>query len=52
MKEKLEESNQNAAWKNKRIENMRRMVSYREHKLPEKNDREESRVDICKGNFI
>ena len=38
--------------KNKRIENMRRMVSYREHKLPEKNDREESRVDICKGNFI
>lgn len=52
MKEKIEESNRNATWKNKRIENMRRMVSYREHKLPEKNDREESRADICKGSFI
>ena len=31
MKEKLEESNWNAARKNKRIENMKRMVSYRGH---------------------
>ena len=31
MKDKLEESNQNAWWKSKRIENMKRMVSYRGH---------------------
>ena len=31
MEDKSEESNQNAAWKNKRIENMKRKVRYREH---------------------
>lgn len=31
MKDKLEESNQNAWWKSRRMENMKRMVSYRGH---------------------